>query len=188
MEGAARCRNAPRGPVKPPFAAGVARRRDGGSNSPRRPQDGSNPLDLPECRQFSWDSAVNRPREAPESSVSEPFRCRRSTAESSCGTPMHAASLTKGYGGNPPSGRSVSPPRTGPFYVPGLHPPLARPPRGAPDEAPSPARPARLRPAPAPRPGPQPPCAPAPSALPSTSGGVGFGRGTPQRDTRGGLK
>lgn len=31
---------------------------------------------------------------------------------------MHAASLTKGYGGNPPSGRSVSPPRTGPFFVP----------------------------------------------------------------------
>ncbi|BBC33265.1 hypothetical protein SGFS_045590 [Streptomyces graminofaciens] len=30
---------------------------------------------------------------------------------------MHAASLTKGYGGNPPSGRSVSPPRTGPFFV-----------------------------------------------------------------------
>lgn len=36
-------------------------------------------------------------------------RCR-ATSESSCGTPMHAASLTKGYGGNPPSGRSVSPP------------------------------------------------------------------------------
>ncbi|GGY90680.1 hypothetical protein GCM10010365_06350 [Streptomyces poonensis] len=29
---------------------------------------------------------------------------------------MYAASLTKGYGGNPPSGRSVSPPRTGPFF------------------------------------------------------------------------
>ncbi len=31
---------------------------------------------------------------------------------------MHAGALTKGYGGSPPSGRSVSPPRTGPFFVP----------------------------------------------------------------------
>ncbi|TDT38081.1 hypothetical protein EV562_10595 [Streptomyces sp. BK208] len=50
--------------------------------------------------------------------ASVPSGCRRTTPESSCGTPMHAASLTKGYGGNPPSGRSVSPPRTGPFFCP----------------------------------------------------------------------
>jgi hypothetical protein len=32
---------------------------------------------------------------------------------------MHTASLTKGYGGNPPSGRAAfPPPRTGPFFVP----------------------------------------------------------------------
>lgn len=37
---------------------------------------------------------------------------------------MYAASLTKGYGGNPPSGRSVSPPRTGPFFVPTSGPTL----------------------------------------------------------------
>ena len=44
------------------------------------------------------------------------LRCCRATSESSCGMPMRAPSLTKGYGGNPPSGRSVSPPRTGPFF------------------------------------------------------------------------
>src|SRR5690242_12624508 len=47
---------------------------------------------------------------------------------------MHAASLTKGYGGNPPSGRSVSPPRTGPFFVPPR--PTPPPPRPAPPCAP----------------------------------------------------
>ncbi|GHE95158.1 hypothetical protein GCM10018789_25380 [Streptomyces werraensis] len=40
---------------------------------------------------------------------------------------MHAASLTKGYGGNPPSGRSVSPPRTGPFFLPAVRHPSCPP-------------------------------------------------------------
>ncbi len=44
---------------------------------------------------------------------------------------MHAASLTKGYGGNPPSGRSVSPPRTGPIFLC----PAATAPAPAEDEA-----------------------------------------------------
>lgn len=66
-------------------------------------------------------SAVFQPWGSPEKGPRRPPTRRRSIPESSCGTPMHAASLTKGYGGNPPSGRSVSPPRTGPFFVfPGL--------------------------------------------------------------------
>lgn len=61
--------------------------------------------------------ALFRPQASPERGPPRSSPRRRAAPESSCGTPMHAASLTKGYGGNPPSGRSVSPPRTGPFYL-----------------------------------------------------------------------
>lgn len=91
-------------------------------NTPRRPQGASNPLDLPVGGHFPWDSAANRPCGTPESSVSTPSGRRQTTPESSDDAPMHAASLTKGYGGNPPSGRSVSPPRTGPFFLPRTSP------------------------------------------------------------------
>lgn len=70
----------------------------------------------PHLRRNTRQSALFRPWAAPESPLPRPPRRRHPTAESSCGAPMHAASLTKGYGGNPPSGRSVSPPRTGPFF------------------------------------------------------------------------
>lgn len=70
----------------------------------------------PHLRRNTRQSALFRPWAAPESPLPRPPRRRHPTAESSCGAPMHTASLTKGYGGNPPSGRSVSPPRTGPFF------------------------------------------------------------------------
>ncbi|CAM5256588.1 hypothetical protein STENM223S_10245 [Streptomyces tendae] len=72
--------------------------------------------------------------------ASAPSGRRRTTPESSCGTPMHAASLTKGYGGNPPSGRSVSPPRTGPFFRIAFRTPLCPPGPGAPVTRSSPVR------------------------------------------------
>lgn len=73
--------------------------------------------------------------------ASGPSGRRRTTPESSCGTPMHAASLTKGYGGNPPSGRSVSPPpRTGPFFCPASRTLLRPPGPGAPVTRSSPVR------------------------------------------------
>jgi len=66
-------------------------------------------------------------RFGPEWAVPGLPRCCRATSESSCGTAMRAASLTKGYGGNPPSGRSVSPPRTGPFFLPAFGRPVRGP-------------------------------------------------------------
>lgn len=62
--------------------------------------------------------AMNRPCVTLRRATPRPSARCRSISESSCGTPMHPPALTKGYGGNPPSGRSVSPPRTGPFSCP----------------------------------------------------------------------
>ncbi len=98
---------------------------------------------------FSRDFAGFRPQEPPESAPPRASGRRRTVSESSCVAPMHAASLTKGYGGNPPSGRSVSPPRTGPFFharFPALRRTLPR--RPPPDAAPPPSAgrcPAALR-------------------------------------------
>jgi hypothetical protein len=91
------------------------------------PQGASGPFDLRVCAPFAWESVVNRPSLTPELRLPCPPGRRHATPESSCGTPMHASALTKGYGGNPPSGRSVSPPRTGPFFRPvAVRPPSGR--------------------------------------------------------------
>lgn len=123
VEGAARCQGlgveASRG-VKRAFVDGVAHRGDAGDKSASAPQGAGDPPDPASGRTIpllrSCSGAAFRPGASRERGVPRTSPRRRAAPESSCGTPMHAASLTKGYGGNPPSGRSVSPPRTGPFF------------------------------------------------------------------------
>jgi hypothetical protein len=83
----------------------------------RAPRCGTSSGSCPHGARFPCVCALFRPRAGPERGPPRSSPRRRTAPESSCGTPMHAASLTKGYGGNPPSGRSVSPPRTGPFFL-----------------------------------------------------------------------
>lgn len=106
----------------------VAPRRGGGCAVPR-PLPGVKETFRPGVTRLGdashpHDSAVIRPRNPHEQAFDRPSRRRRPTPESSCGAPMHTPSLTKGYGGNPPSGRSVSPPRTGPFFLARTRAPL----------------------------------------------------------------
>ncbi len=113
---------------------------------PERCRVGVTPCTESPQRSFSRDFAGFRPQEPPESAPPRASGRRRTVSESSCVAPMHAASLTKGYGGNPPSGRSVSPPRTGPFFharFPALRRTLPRrpPPPAASRQPPSPVPP-----------------------------------------------
>lgn len=105
-------------PVKPAFAVGVTRGREARTSRRADPKPHQTLCIRLYPARFPWESAPERPRFGHERASSGLPGRRRSISESSCGTPMHAPSLTKGYGGNPPSGRSVSPPRTGPFFCP----------------------------------------------------------------------
>lgn len=91
-----------------------------GGNTPTRPRMAAS-LRIPwvsaRTARFAWDSPAYCPERPPESIVPDPPGRFRATPESSCLAPMPPSALTKGYGGNPPSGRSVSPPRTGPFFL-----------------------------------------------------------------------
>lgn len=60
------------------------------------------------CRFLPGETVVFRPQGRPECVLPWPSGRCRAIPESSCGTPMYAASLTKGYGGTPP-------PRAGPY-------------------------------------------------------------------------
>ncbi len=63
-------------------------------------------------------------RKTPESAPPRASGRRRTTPESSCVASMHAASLTKGYGGNPPRAGPY-PPTDRPVFVPATrHAPL----------------------------------------------------------------
>ncbi len=104
--------------VKATFAVGVTRGREARTSRRAAPKPRQTLRIPPHSPRFPRQSAPSRPRFRHEDALSWPPRRRRAISESSCGTPMRAASLTKGYGGNPPSGRSVSPPRTGPFFLP----------------------------------------------------------------------
>ena len=127
-----------RGNSRKQSCAGVAPRSGGGCAAPspskgvqgRGPSSGGRPLGTarhrwvaPRARGAGHRGRAGRgparaiPGSGPEPPPARPSPCRRTTPESSCDAPMRASSLTKGYGGNPPSGRSVSPPRTGPFFL-----------------------------------------------------------------------
>lgn len=158
--------------VPPPGQAaafvGVTRRGDGRKSGRKGAGLVSHRAQSPLSALFSRDFAGFRPQEPPESAPPRASGRRRTVSESSCVAPMHAASLTKGYGGNPPSGRSVSPPRTGPFFharfpalrrtLPRRSPPDAAPPLSggccpaASRQPPAASRPARFPPAQRPTP------------------------------------
>ncbi|CAL9438960.1 hypothetical protein SUDANB13_02183 [Streptomyces sp. enrichment culture] len=157
MEGAARCPHSPVLGVPSPGQAvtrfGVTRRGDGRKSGRKGAGLVSHHAQSPLSALSSRDFAGFRPQNPPESAPPTASGRRRTVSESSCVAPMHAASLTKGYGGNPPSGRSVSPPRTGPFFLPAVRRPSC-PPSGtapvairhslaAPRGPPLPRRPAR---------------------------------------------
>ncbi len=131
--------------VPPPGQAaafvGVTRRGDGRKSGRKGAGLVSHRAQSPLSALFSRDFAGFRPQEPPESAPPRASGRRRTVSESSCVALMHAASLTKGYRGNPPSGRSVSPPTDRPVFSC----PLSGPP---PDAAPPPSAgrcPAALR-------------------------------------------
>lgn len=106
--------------------SGVTRRRDGRKSGRNGAGLVSHRAQIPLSALFSRDFVGFRPQRPPESAPPGASGRRRAVSESSYVAPMHAASLTKGYGGNPPSGRSVSPPRTGPFFLARRPAPCAR--------------------------------------------------------------
>ncbi|CAL9436091.1 hypothetical protein SUDANB32_02147 [Streptomyces sp. enrichment culture] len=148
MEGAARCPHSPVLGVPSPGQAvtrfGVTRRGDGRKSGRKGAGLVSHHAQSPLSALSSRDFAGFRPQNPPESAPPTASGRRRTVSESSCVAPMHAASLTKGYGGNPPSGRSVSPPTDRPVFLarrPASFVPALR--HGSRRDPPLPRRPAR---------------------------------------------
>lgn len=69
------------------------------------------------CRFLPGETVAFRPRGRSECVLPWPSGRCRAIPESSCGTPMYAASLTKGYGGTPPLGPVRIPPTDRPVFL-----------------------------------------------------------------------
>ncbi len=103
--------------VKRAFAAGSPVGGMPGYSTRVAPRCGTTSGSCPRGARFPCVCALFRPRTGPERGPPRSSPRRRTAPESSCGTPMRAASLTKGYGGNPPLGPVRLPPTDRPVFL-----------------------------------------------------------------------